>query len=281
MLKPPLPFAGNKFRWHRVLKPLIEALPEHATVFDAFAGSFAVSRLIKDTRPDCVCIVNDCDMFYRARLECVENTNATLDAMRAAGARQGVHERYERYEPDVETALKEIARDAKDQMTVLKNLYVAPHTIRVKCTGVNYDVDACLNYCRDCVIVDETLDARKAHYYARACDLVVLDPPYERVSKGWIDGDYICKTDDAQAFCRGIIESGCAYWLFEHPESTLMRAAVDAGAHVIEYDGKRNRQHALEVLAVSPGCVFADCGARTARRQDDAEGGPVQLSLFG
>lgn len=267
MLKPPLPFVGNKFRWHRVLKPLIVALPDHAVVFDAFGGSFAVSRMIKDLRPDCVCIVNDCGMYYRARLESVENTNAILDEMRAAGAFCS-HEVYARYDAETETRLKAIAEKAKDRLTVFKNLYIDNGiTIRAKCAGVNYDVDACLNYCRDCVIVDETLDARKAQYYARACDLVVLDPPYERVSKSWLEGDYIGQTVQAHAFCRGIIESGCAYWLFEAPGASLMGLAGERGAVILEYDGKRNAQRAHEQLAVS-------MDAEKVRRS-------AQLSLFG
>ena len=279
MLKPPLPFVGNKFRWHRILRPLVAQLPKHAVVFDAFGGSFAVSRMIKDWRPDVTCIVNDCGMYYRARLEAVEDTNAILDEMRAHGARN-IHDTYEKYAPDVEATLKDIAEKAKDRLTVLKNLYIAPNTIRAKCANANYDVSQCLDYCSDCVIVDEMLDGRKAHYYARACDLVVIDPPYERISKSWIEGDYICQTEKAQSFCRGIIQSGCAYWLFEAPSASLMELAGEHGAAFVEYDGKRNKQHVLEQLAVSPGFGVVDGHARPVRRVDDGGAG-VQLSLFG
>ena len=257
MLKPPLPLVGNKFRWNRILKPLAMQLPSHAVVFDAFGGSFAVSRMIKDWRPDVTCIVNDCGMYYRARLEAVEDTNAILDEMRAHGARN-IHDTYEKYAPDVEATLKDIAEKAKDRLTVLKNLYIAPNTIRAKCANANYDVSQCLDYCSDCVIVDEMLDGRKAHYYAMACDLVVIDPPYERISKSWIEGDYICQTEKAQSFCRGIIQSGCAYWLFESPGASLMSLAGEHGARFIEYDRKRNKNRAIEQMAVSPGFGVSD-----------------------
>lgn len=85
ILKPPLPFVGNKFRWHRILRPIIESLPRHAVVFDAFGGCFAVSRMVKDFRTDCVCICNDYGMLYRKRLDAVENTNRILALMWEAG----------------------------------------------------------------------------------------------------------------------------------------------------------------------------------------------------
>lgn len=81
--RPPLPFVGNKLRWHRVIKPLVMQLKPHAVVFDAFGGSFAISRMIKHWRSDVVCICNDCQMYYRRRLEAVTDTNRVLRETRA------------------------------------------------------------------------------------------------------------------------------------------------------------------------------------------------------
>lgn len=265
MKKPPLPFVGNKFRWWRVLTPLIRALPRHAVCFDAFGGAFSVSRMIKDLRPDCVCICNDYARYFRARLESVEDTNAHLRAMRAAGAYLD-SVAYKRYDAETSEKLEEIARDAKDYHTVYVNaLQGASGTIRAKCPGGDYDEDLCENYCSDCIIIDELLDAGKAKGYAQACDLVILDPPYRSGARSWLDGkDYIGQTDAAQAFCRAVMECGGSWWLWEKPGAPLMELASASSARVIAYDGKQAAQRAHEVMAVhdgqKPGCG-SFCGA--------------------
>lgn len=162
--RPPLPFVGNKFRWWRQLKPMIEAFPERAIVFDAFGGSFAVSKMIKHFRQDCVCICNDCEMYYRKRLDVVADTNRVLDEMRSNG---GYHanRKYVKYDPETEDKLKEIVATGIDKITCNRALYTDCHTSRAKCPTVNYDEHECEHWCDDLVVIDECLDERKAKYY--------------------------------------------------------------------------------------------------------------------
>lgn len=252
VFKSPLPFVGNKFRWHKALYPLIDSLPQHAIVFDAFGGCFAVSRMIKDRRPDIVCIVNDCQMYFRKRLEVVRDTNAVLDEMRINGAYKGPHDRYVRYDSETEKRLVEICAKGIDQTTCRVNLYTDDvKTIRAKCSTVNYDENQCDNWCSDCVIIDELLDESKAKYYARSCDLIVLDPPYLVSPKQWGCGDYIQETQKARSFCKAIIESGCNCWLFDGVKSNLLQLVKDIGWMNIPYPGKVNRQGAKEELWIS------------------------------
>lgn len=229
---------------------MIEALPERAIVFDAFGGSFAVSKLIKHFRQDCVCICNDCEMYYRNRLENVADTNRVLDEMRANGGYR-CNEKYAKYDPETEHKLKEIVATGIDKITLNRALYVNGHTARTKCPTVNYDENECEHWCDDLVVIDECIDERKAKYYCRSCDLIVLDPPYLKSPKSWGIGDYIDKTKEARAFCKSVIERNeCDVWLFDTPDSDLMLSAQRRGGEIVPYAGNRNRQGAKECLCV-------------------------------
>ena len=248
--RPPLPFVGNKFRWWKQLKPMIEALPDRSIVFDAFGGSFAVSKLIKHFKQDCVCICNDCDMYYRNRLEVVADTKRVLDEMRSNGAFR-CNVEYVKYDRETEDKLKRIVETGKDAITCRGALYVNGNTVRAICPTVNYDEYECDHWCDDLVVIDECLDERKAKYYCRSCDLIVLDPPYLVSPKSWIGGDYIDKTKEARAFCQATIElKECDVWLFDSPDSDLMQAAQWRGGEIVPYSGNRNRQGAKECLCV-------------------------------
>lgn len=229
---------------------MIEVLPERAIVFDAFGGSFAVSKLIKHFRQDCVCICNDCDMYYRKRLEVVADTNCVLDEMRSNGAFR-IDGKYVKYDRETEDKLKEIVSTGIDKITCERALYVDGHTARAKCPTMNYDERECEHWCDDLVVIDECLDERKAKYYCRSCDLIVLDPPYLVSPKGWGIGDYIDKTKEARSFCKSVIERNeCDVWLFDTPGSDLMQAAQQQGCEIVPYAGNRNRQRAKECLCV-------------------------------
>ena len=76
--KPPLPFVGNKLRWWHELRPMIEALPRGARVFDAFTGCFAVSKLLQRWGRELRIVANDCGRYYRRRLADVADTNRVI-----------------------------------------------------------------------------------------------------------------------------------------------------------------------------------------------------------
>lgn len=268
--RPPLPFVGNKFRWHRILEPLIGALPRHAVVFDAFGGSMAMSRMIKDMRPDITCICNDAGMAFRRRLAAVHQTNLILARMRAVGAHgvSGVHLKY----TDAELAqILDIALDAEDDITIATNIYTDSNSrcsIRKRCRADDYDERVCATWTQGIVVIDEMLDASAGKYYARSCDLVILDPPYARREK---TGIYLDATVTAQAFCRAVMDAHPRLvWLFEEPASPLMRHASSLDYEIVRYDGKQN--HKSSNMSVNEYLALSQ-----PRRIERA---PVQLDLF-
>ena len=250
--KPPLPFVGNKLRWWRQLKPMIEALPRGTRVFDAFAGCFAVSKMLQRWGRDLRITANDCGRYYRRRLECVKDTNRVISEMLAAGAHNGLRNHYERYAPETEKKLIQICATGRDQISCRVNLYCGNEkTVRARCRITPYDEDACRRWCDGLDVVDVRIAAPDAPRYAAQYDLVILDPPYLRPPKAWGQGDYIgadaCR--DAREFCAAVIaDPHAAVWLLDAPGSDLVRAAMAQGASLHEYDRTCNRQRAHEVL---------------------------------
>lgn len=248
--KPPLPFVGNKLRWWRTLRPLIEALPRGALCFDAFTGCFAVAKLLQRFGHGLRIVANDCGRYYRSRLDAVKDTNRVISEMLAAGAHNGMRRHYERYSPEIEQKLIQICATGRDQISCRINLYCGKTTIRARCRLVPYDEDACAHWIDGLEVCDLCLDASMAASYA-GFDLVVLDPPYRRTPASWGQGEYIGRAQcmAARAFCAEMMRAARgSVWLFDEPDSDLVAQAREIGAVVHEYTGKRNRQEAHEVM---------------------------------
>lgn len=263
-----------------MLKPLVMQLKPHAVVFDAFGGSFAISRMIKHWRRDVVCICNDCQMYYRRRLEVVADTNRVLREMRANGGYlDNAH--YTKYDPETEKRLAAIVTTGIDRETCERAFYMGNHnTPRAKVPGVDYSEADCERWTDDLIIIDELLDERKSRYYCKSCDLIVMDPPYTVRPKSWGFGDYIDETKQARAFCSAVIDCrSCEYWLFDAPNSDLVQLALDAGSVLMECTGTRNRQRANEVMCVRNPSTSMDLAIFGKTEPTDGDQ-PVQLSLF-
>lgn len=249
--KPPLPFVGNKLRWWHALRPMIEALPRGARVFDAFTGCFAVSKLLQRWGRDLHIVANDCGRYYRRRLADVADTNRVITEMLAAGAHNGLRHHYERYSPEIEQKLIQICATGRDQISCRINLYCGNGTtVRARCRLTPYDADACEHWCDGLTCADVRLDALSALDYADF-DLIVLDPPYKRAPKSWGQGEYIgadaCR--DARDFCAAVMaHARGSVWLWDEPDSDLVRIAIAQGARVHPFPGVRNRQEVCEVL---------------------------------
>ena len=249
--KPPLPFVGNKLRWWRTLRPMIEALPRGARVFAAFTGCFAVSKLLQRWGRDLRIVANDCGRYYRRRLADADDTNRVITEMLAAGAHNGLRHHYERYSPEIEKKLIQICATGRDQISCRINLYCGNgSTVRARCRLVPYDEDACAHWIDGLECADVCLDASMATHYARF-DLVVLDPPYRRTPASWGQGEYIGRAQcmAARAFCAEMMRvARGSVWLFDEPDSDLVAQAREIGAVVHDRPGTRNRQEAHEVM---------------------------------
>lgn len=77
----PLPFMGQKRRFLKQVKAVLDNCPENATYVDLFGGSGLLSHTIKRHCPNSNVIYNDFDN-YRKRLENVESTNELIKDIR-------------------------------------------------------------------------------------------------------------------------------------------------------------------------------------------------------
>lgn len=73
----PLPFRGSKRYYVRRFREVLAQTQDIDTVVDLFGGSGLLSRVAKDTLPNCRVIYNDFD-HYDIRLANAANTNALL-----------------------------------------------------------------------------------------------------------------------------------------------------------------------------------------------------------
>lgn len=77
----PLPFMGQKRRFLKKVKQIIETHEEDVTYVDLFGGSGLLSHTVKQHRPNAKVVYNDFDGF-RTRLENIPKTNALLAELR-------------------------------------------------------------------------------------------------------------------------------------------------------------------------------------------------------
>lgn len=73
----PLPFRGSKRYYVKRFRAVLTQTQDIDTVVDLFGGSGLLSRVAKDSLPNCRVIYNDFD-HYDERLANVGNTNALL-----------------------------------------------------------------------------------------------------------------------------------------------------------------------------------------------------------
>lgn len=77
----PLPFMGQKRRFLKEVKQVIEKCSENAVFVDLFGGSGLLSHTIKGYFPDAMVVYNDYDN-YRKRLENIRQTNQLISDIR-------------------------------------------------------------------------------------------------------------------------------------------------------------------------------------------------------
>lgn len=78
----PLPFVGQKRKFVKKYKEILQSVPKGATIVDLFGGSGLLSHVTKRMRPDCHVVYNDFD-DYKRRLDNVLTTNRLLSKIRS------------------------------------------------------------------------------------------------------------------------------------------------------------------------------------------------------
>lgn len=244
--RPPLPFMGSKMRWWRELERLAKSLPYGACVFDAFGGSMSAARVIKDARPDLTVVTNDYEHVYRNRLDAAPETAEVLRELQGfvPPADSNCFERFN--DPQIQERAVAIVETASDGQTAWTWLNKRSSIRNKVPTTASIDVERCMGWTDDLLVIDERLDEREARYVVNSGAFVLLDPPYY----GKDQESYSEGIDDAQAFTQAVIETGNSWCLFECPDSPLVNLAMPRATEIIPYAGKRGRMHVHEIMVV-------------------------------
>lgn len=213
---------------------LARALPYGACVFDAFGGSMATARLVKDARPDLTVITNDFMHSYRKRLSVIDDTiDIYKRLVREVGCRtfgKAVWERFESEEKEKKAlAIVSAAIDSETAWGWLHGQRIVLNKIPKKCPILP---QVCGSWLDGLVVIDEPLCAKEAKIWAKSGAFVILDPPYEHTQISGFkktcryNGDF----DAAREFCEEIIKSAHAWCLFERKGSRLYKIAHEITA---------------------------------------------------
>ena len=202
----PLPFMGQKRRFLKQVKAVLDKCPEDAVYVDLFGGSGLLSHTIKQHYPNATVVYNDYDN-YRQRLNNVENTNLLISDIRKILADVPKDKRI--LEPEKGRILERVLQEENkkgyvDYITLSSNImfsmkYVLSYQQLEKETLYNcvrnsdYNVD---NYLDGLII--ESIDYKELFIKYRDSEKVIfmVDPPYLSTDVGsyknyWKLKDYL------------------------------------------------------------------------------------------
>lgn len=86
----PLPFMGQKHKFIKEFKRVLEYYPDDVTIVDLFGGSGLLSHTAKRAKPNATVIYNDFDN-YQQRISNISRTNALLERIREVTDEQAAH----------------------------------------------------------------------------------------------------------------------------------------------------------------------------------------------
>ena len=206
----PLPFMGQKRRFLKQVKAVLDNCPENATYVDLFGGSGLLSHTIKRHYPNAKVIYNDFDN-YRKRLENVDSTNELINDIRAIVSECPKDKRI--VDPQRSLILKRVLQEQNnigyvDYITLSSNIlfsmkYVQSYDALAKETLYNcvrsspYEVG---NYLEGITV--ESSDYRELfnRYKSDKNVVFLVDPPYLSTESGtyknyWKLKDYLAVLD--------------------------------------------------------------------------------------
>lgn len=249
---PVLPLAGAKSRrWWREIQTVADLLPKGSRVLDAFAGTFCVSRILKDVRPDLKVTVNDFEWQYMTRLDAIYQTTSlwkTLhDTIQYDEAKQT---KFLKFTTEQERVFKNCLDQAVDKTTVSSwgNGY---GSMRNKVPKTPPDLQLAKTWTQGLEFINirmrpkcsETKDLIRDH------DFIIMDPPYTNTN---CRKHYSDATKEAREWCFEAIHSDKMYMLWDLESSDLLKESVDSGAllvsqKVMGYTGKDTGKESLVV----------------------------------
>ena len=201
----PLPFMGQKHKFVKEFKRVLEGYPDNITIVDLFGGSGLLSHTAKRAKPDATVIYNDFDNYQR-RIANIPRTNALLDRIREVTDEQPAH----KIIPAAAKAriMELIAEEERtgfvDYITLSSSLLFSmkyannmgelfKETFYNRVRKSNYNADS---YLDGLTIVRKDYKELFKDYCNKPNVLFLIDPPYLSTEAGtytmrWKLGDYL------------------------------------------------------------------------------------------
>ncbi|OWP74786.1 DNA adenine methylase [Flavobacterium oreochromis] len=202
----PLPFMGQKRRFLKQVKAVLNDCPDNAVYVDLFGGSGLLSHTIKQQYPNATVVYNDYDN-YRLRLQNVDKTNKLIADIRVILANNTKDKRIQ--EPERSQILERVLREEQttgyvDYITLSSSIlfsmkYVQTYTDLEKETlyncirQSNYTAEGYLDG-----LVIESADYKElfSKYKNEKNVIFLVDPPYLSTEVGtyknyWKLKDYL------------------------------------------------------------------------------------------
>ena len=201
----PLPFMGQKRKFIKEFKKVLEGYPDDVTIVDLFGGSGLLSHIAKRVKPDAAVIYNDFDNYQR-RIVNITRTNALLERIREVTDGLPADKTIP---VEVKARIIELIADEErtgfvDCVTLSSSLlfsmkYVnsldelSKETFYNRVRKSNYNADGYLN---GLTIVRKDYKELFKDYSNKSNVLFLIDPPYLSTEAGtytmrWKLGDYL------------------------------------------------------------------------------------------
>ena len=201
----PLPFMGQKHKFIKEFKKVLEYYPDDVTIVDLFGGSGLLSHTAKRAKPNATVIYNDFDN-YQQRIANIPRTNALLERIREVTDELPAH----KIIPSAaKTRIMELIAEEErtgfvDYITLSSSLLfsvkyannmgeLSKETFYNRVRKSNYDADG---YLDGLTIVRKDYKELFKDYCNKSNVLFLIDPPYLSTEAGtytmrWKLGDYL------------------------------------------------------------------------------------------
>lgn len=223
---PVLPLVGAKAKqWWREIQAVASLLPPGCKVFDAFAGTFSVSRIMLYKNETLDITANDLNDSYRRRLNAIEQTVALWhEAKENIGTRTD-HTTRTRFTDAQYECFTDILSRAEDKVTVTSwgnharsprnTLPTVPPDINMAkrwLDGINV-CDIALKNDAQCVQLSDEFD------------FIILDPPYKgHAYKEQYSAE--CR-QEARDWTKEIIGKCKGFMIWDRTDSDLITLAIE------------------------------------------------------
>lgn len=229
---PVLPLVGSKAKqWWREIQAMASLLPPGCKVFDAFAGTFSVSRIMLYKNETLSITANDMDGTYSRRLNAIEQTVALWhEAQEKIGTRTD-HTTRTRFTDAQYECFTNILSRAEDKVTVTSwgNHARSPRNML---PTVPPDINMAKRWLDGINVCDIRLrNEQKCVQLSDEFDFIILDPPYKgHAYKEQYSAE--CR-QEAREWAKEIIGKCKSFMLWDRTDSDLINLAMESQGTLI------------------------------------------------